>query len=55
MKRSNSTSRLTICWQMLSVSILVTIVTLTISEITKIEFPKISDRDIIFWLVDINN
>ena len=40
---------------MLSFSILAAIVSLTILEITKIELPEISDKDIIFWLVDINN
>ena len=40
---------------MLSFSILVAFVSLTISEITKIEIPEISDKDIIFWLVDIHN
>lgn len=55
MKRINSTNRLLIGWQILSFSILVTIVSLTILEITKIKLPEISDKDIIFWLVDINN
>lgn len=40
---------------MLSFSILVTIVSLTILEITKIELPEVSDKDVVFWLVDINN
>ena len=55
MKRISSTSGLSICWQMLSFSILVAIVSLTILEITQIEYPEVSDKDIIFWLVDINN
>lgn len=45
---------LLIFWQLLSCSTLIAIVGLSILEITKIEIPKLSDRDIMAWLVEIN-
>ena len=54
MNKTNSTNKLLICWQLLSCSILVAIVSLTILEITQIKVPEINDKDIIFWLVEIN-
>jgi len=54
MRKINSVDRLLICWQLLSCSVLIAIVSLTILEITKIELPEIKDKDIITWLVEIN-
>ena len=55
MKRTSNTNGLIICWQILSFSILFTIVSLTILEITQIEYLEVSDKDIVFWWIDINN
>ncbi|MBE9048230.1 hypothetical protein IQ255_28225 [Pleurocapsales cyanobacterium LEGE 10410] len=54
MKRINSMNGLLIFWQLLSCSTLIAITILTISEITKMEIPEISDRDMIDWLVEKN-
>ena len=54
MRKINSVDRLLICWQLLSCSVLIAIVSLTILEITKIKLPEIKDKDIIAWLVEIN-
>ena len=54
MKKPDETNIILICWQILSWAILVTIISMTIGEIAKIKLPDLSDRDLIFWFVEIN-
>ena len=41
-------------WQVLTWLILVVLISLTVSQLGKIELPQISDRDLIFWLTEVN-
>lgn len=51
MKQQNR-DKIQLVWQITSGLILLTIIGLSIFEVTKIKLPKISDRDIIFWLTE---
>ena len=54
MKRTNSAiEKLFSCQALLSL-ILITLVGLTAIQLKKVEIPEISDRDIVFWLTEIN-
>ena len=50
----NSFHKILFYWQILLCSTLTIYIGLTVSQISKIELPKISDRDLIFWLIEIN-
>ena len=53
MKKNNSQTE-SLCGQIFSCLLLATIVSLTILHLTKIELPTISDRELVFWLIEIN-
>jgi len=54
MKKINSAFEKLFCWEVLLSLILITLVGLTAIRLKKIEIPEISDRDIVFWLIEIN-
>lgn len=53
MKKNNSKTK-ALYGKIFSYLVLVTIVSLTVCRLTKIELPTISDRELVFWLVEIN-
>ena len=54
MKRINGVIEKLFSVQALSSLILIILVGLTAIRLKKIEIPEISDRDIVFWLTEIN-
>ena len=52
--KNNSQTRISFWGQVFSCLVLLGIVSLTVSHLTKIELPEISDRELVFWLIEIN-
>ena len=50
----NGFHKILIYWQILLCSLLIIYLGLTASQISRIELPKITDRDIVFWFIEIN-
>ena len=54
MKRINSESKIFFYIAIVSSLALITLISLTIVRLEKIEIPKITYRDIVFWLTEVN-
>ncbi|MEM7761215.1 MAG: hypothetical protein AAF298_24255 [Cyanobacteria bacterium P01_A01_bin.40] len=54
MKKPHHLWIILLCGQVLPSLALVVVIGLTIFQMTKLELPHISDRELIFWLTEIN-
>ena len=47
-------SKVLFLWQIILSLVLIILISLTVVQVKKLKIPKISDIDIVFWLIELN-